>query len=134
MRFGLFVFIAACGCSSAGDQEDSFTCTIGSLTGTWRTHYEETNGNCGPIPDETNVFKPGPPDPACTVRTDKVSADRCRYDSDWTCPTTDKNGTQQWTVVMRQTAAGRLEGTGTVQLNHATGTCRSTYNMTVTKL
>lgn len=37
-------------CSSA---DDVFTdCHIGELTGTWRTHYSETDGDCGPISDE----------------------------------------------------------------------------------
>lgn len=126
------VAIAACGA-----EDDKFTdCHIGELTGTWRTHYTETDGNCGPISDETGIFDPNAPLPAgCTSQGSSVSANKCRGDIAVTCPTTDNNGTQAWVIVVTQTGPGSLKGTGTVQLNHATlGNCRSTYSMTLTKL
>lgn len=135
MRMFVALAVAVIGCSSAeSDKDSSFTCAMGSLTGTWRTHYTETNGDCGPIPDETNVFNPGKFDPACTVRTNKFSADKCRWDADWSCPTTDKQGTQAWVMVTRQTGSDKLESSATVTLSHPTGVCRSTYTMSTTRL
>src|SRR5216684_2038592 len=123
------VMAAIAGCGGS----DHFTCAIGSLTGTWRVHYDQTNGNCGPINDETVIA--GSPAPAnCTIMTNQVSADHCRVDSAFTCPTADSRGSQAWVVTFTQTSNTQLAGSGTVQVNHPTlGTCRSTYNLTMTK-
>lgn len=128
---------AACGGSDSDGAAapPQFECAIGQLTGTWRAQYVETNGTCGPIADET--FIAGVPDPSgqCTVTTSQVSSDRCRIDIAFNCPTTDGQGTVAWVVVLRQTSQTQLSGTGTVQVNHAVlGTCRSTYDITVTRL
>jgi hypothetical protein len=139
-RFGLTGLLAcsaltaACG---ASDEEDSFTdCALGELTGTWRFRYAETDGNCGPLPDETAVFDPSAPLPAgCTRHSTAVAANKCRMDLAWECPTTDRAGTQAWVLVVHQKSHTKLEGTATVQVVHPTlGTCRSTYALTITKL
>jgi hypothetical protein len=124
------------GCGSDNDKDEDFTCALGELTGTWRWHYDETDGNCGAIADETAIFQPGAaPPPGCQIDTQIVSSDKCRLDSAFTCPTADDMGVQGWTLVLHHVAADRLGGTGTAQLNHPTiGTCRSTYNITVTRL
>ena len=118
-------------------RDDFSDCNLGSITGTWRTHYDETNGNCGAIPDETNISTSTtmPSDSACTVTTNVLSDDKCHLDRQFECPTTDGLGTQSWTSAITQTAAGRIEGSATVQLQHPSiGTCRSTYNVTITQL
>jgi hypothetical protein len=123
----------ACG----GDDDESFRdCGLGQLRGTWRIRYTETDGNCGPISDETAVFDPDAPLPAgCTRQAQSVSADKCRMDLAWTCPTTDGAGKQAWVMVMLQRSHTRLEGTATVQLDHPSlGSCRSTYSLAITKL
>lgn len=139
-RFTVSLFVlTALNVSACGSDDDKFTdCHFGdgSLGGTWRTHYVETDGNCGPISDETSVLDTNtPPQPGCTQTTNTISSDKCRADLAWSCPTTDGNGTQSWVVVLTQTGPETIKGTGTVQLNHPTaGTCRSTYAMTLTKL
>ena len=126
------VGLAACvlvACSSTEGSE-TFACSLGSLEGTWRIHYEETDGNCGEIADETVVQ--GATDPgadSCTYAASTVSADKCRWDTDFTCPTTDQRGTQRWTGVMTQTGEEELSGSMTVQLKHPMGTCRGTYRV-----
>jgi hypothetical protein len=127
------VITAGCG---AADDEPFTDCAIGELTGTWRIHYDETDGNCGPMPDETGIFDPSSEMPAeCSVQAKAISADKCRADLSWTCPTTDGKGTQKWVMVVRQRAATKLTGTATVQLDHSSlGSCRSSYAVTATQL
>lgn len=123
----LAVLLAAC-----GGEEDFTECSIGQLTGTWRLHYREVNGNCGAIADETIMMSAA--EPTGTLTGAQISPDRCRMDIAFTAPTTDGQGTQTWTMVFHQTGPGQLEGTGTVQLNHYMGTCRSTYDLTMSRL
>jgi hypothetical protein len=110
-------------------------CQIGSLTGTWRLVYSQVDGNCGPIPSETVQAGTVGAASSCVIQNQTISPDHCRIDSTFTCPTTDGQGTQAWTTVFHQDSDTSLSGTGTVQVNHPTlGTCRSTYNLTMTKL
>lgn len=112
-------------------------CRLGELTGTWRAHYTETNGDCGPIPDETAVFSPGKQDPAtagCKTLTATTSADRCRMDLDWTCPPAKGSGTVRWTGVLRHTGRDTLAADLSLQINIPAGYCRSTYLVTMTRL
>jgi len=120
------VWLASCG----GGSHD---CAIGSLTGTWRLTYAQTDGNCGPISAET-VQAGTPGSPSCSIASRQISPDKCRLDTSFTCPTTDNRGTQSWVAVLHQDSSTQLSGTGTVQVNHPAGTCRSTYNLTMTKL
>jgi hypothetical protein len=126
--------VVLAGCSSG---DPSFTCAIGELSGTWRIHYEETNGNCGAVADETVVLSPAASQAAsagCTYAAQNISSDKCSLELDFTCPTTDNAGTQHWIGSMHQVAADRLEGSYTVQLQHPQlGTCRSTYDTTMQK-
>ncbi len=127
--------LLASGCSSVAQPQD-FTCAVGKLAGTWRFHYVETSGSCGPIDDETGVFEPGTPSaPGCKINSQVISSDKCSVDTNFTCPTADGQATQAWTLALEQVAEDRLTGTGTVQLtNHPTlGSCRSTYTITVTR-
>jgi hypothetical protein len=126
----LLLTAAACGSSD----DDNFTCVLGELTGTWRVHYDETNGSCGPLEDETGIFGLEVP-PGCDVQSRSISDDKCGADMAWACPTTDDLGTQQWVMVVEHTKQDRLSGTGTMQLVHPSlGTCRSTYAITITRL
>lgn len=136
IRFVIILVLGTFGCSADDDKFTDCHLGDGTVVGTWRTHYQETDGTCGPIPDETNIFDPNAaPQPGCTQSQAQVSADKCRVDLAWSCPTTDGNGTQSWVVVLTQTGPGTLKGTGTVQANHTSlGTCRSTYAMTLTKI
>lgn len=131
----LAFLLAAC------DQEEppALVCSLGELTGTWRVTYDEKNGNCGPIPAETVASDaakpPKPSEDPCTRRLHRVSSDRCRFDFDFTCPTTDGAGAQRWVGVTKQTAEDRLESDVTVELDHPElGVCRSTYTATWTRL
>jgi hypothetical protein len=129
----LIAVSAACVVDGA-EEKDELTCALGELTGTWRIQYQEVNGDCGAIPDETSVFDPGTGS-GCTRDTRTISADKCRLDTSFSCPTADRLGTSAWGLVVRQTSETRLDGTGTVQVSHSTlGTCRSTYTITVTRL
>jgi hypothetical protein len=133
--FGLFSALAGCGDNS--DDKSSLKCNINTLSGTWRVDYEERNGTCGPVPSETLTLTVSGLDEGtspCEDHSRSVSNDLCRQDYDYTCPTTDKQGTQRWTGIIRQTAKDRLEGEATAQLSHPTGNCRSTYTVTWTKL
>lgn len=131
----LLLLVSACGSS---DDEPPLVCHLGELTGTWRTTYEERDGTCGPLPAETVSLSPSDPGGGtggCKYATDAISADKCRYDFDYTCPTTDGKGTQRWTGVTRQVEEGKLTGDTSVQLVHPElGTCRSTYTVTLAKL
>lgn len=123
MKSWLFVavFLTACG-------SDAFECSIGELDGTWRWSYQETNGNCGSIPDETVQFVPG------GANQPGISADQCELDVAITGETTDGLGTQAWSIHLEQADEETLDGSGTVQVNHPSGTCRSTYNILVERL
>src|SRR5688572_29357667 len=87
------ILFAACG----GSTEDGFNnCALGELTGSWHFQYTEIDGTCGQIGDDTGV-----PDPEgsvlpteCTYSANDISADQCRWDLSWTCPTGDNAGTQ----------------------------------------
>jgi len=51
------------------------------------------------------------------------------------CATADDLGLQKWTWGLTQTAADQLEGSGTALVDHTTdGNCRSTYDLTITRL
>jgi hypothetical protein len=132
----LFLIVAGGGCSSSKDDVAPFTCSLGEATGTWRVHYDTQDGDCGDVPDET-VLLTGATDGGgqCSNVTGIVSPDKCRTDVDLNCPTTDSKGTQHWTGVLNQTAAGTISGTMTVQANHPPeGPCRGTYTVTYTRL
>ena len=128
----LALSLSACG----GSDTPSFTCTIGSLSGAWQTHYTESNGSCGPIVDETTVFGSSGGSSSCTGVTANVSADHCAIDTTSTCPlsSTTISGTQSWVIHFTQASLTELDGTGTVQVVSSAGSCRSTYAITVKKL
>ncbi len=121
--------------SACGEDDDEFTdCTIGSLPGTWQTHYDLEGGNCGPVPDQTGLVGPDVP-VRCTIQSQTISEDRCRIDYSYSCPMPDGQGTQTWTILLKQTSERKLEGKGSVQVNHPVqGTCQGSYDMTVTRL
>jgi hypothetical protein len=105
---------------------------MGELTGTWRVSYRETNGTCGTLADETVVMGSGANDvaaSACTFGANQIASDKCSQSLDYTCPLKGVSGTQQWVGQLRQTAANRLEGPFTVQVQGAPGVCRSTYDV-----
>lgn len=124
------VLLLGCG---GGEHEEFTDCALGQLTGTWRFHYVETNGDCGPIADET-VMMSAATEPTGSLAGAQISADRCRMDLAFTAATTDGQGTQTWTTVLFQTGPAHIGGTATVQINHPMGVCRSTYDVNVTKL
>src|SRR5688500_9375198 len=66
---------------------------------------------------------------ATAAAPNTVSADRCEQTLDFTCSTTDGEGTQRWVMVLEQVGEDHIVGTGTVQLDHPQGTCRSTYDL-----
>jgi hypothetical protein len=122
------VLAGACG----GDSD--VECKLGELTGAWRFHYVELDGSCGPISDETAVLG-GAGNGACVYYAEDTSADQCETTLDFECPTTDNDGSQRWVMVLEQVADDRIEGSATVQVEHAVyGACRSTYDVTVTAL
>src|SRR5262245_55837616 len=109
LRFALLLFAFVPSCASDDDSAPvpgkDFPCHIGELTGTWRITYEEKDGDCGPIQAETvslDSSSPGGTGGSCKFSTDIISDDKCRYDFDYVCPTTDGKGTVQWTGVTRQ--------------------------------
>lgn len=129
---GLAVVWVLGGCG--GSDAPFADCDIGGLTGTWRFHYDETNGNCGAIADETVALSSSAPS-SCTTNSSSVSGDKCELQDDFTCPLTSGTGSQRWVEVIDQASATEMDGTATVQLvDDAGDTCRSTYNVTVTKL
>jgi hypothetical protein len=128
--------IVACSSSSERTTEEpAFSCAIGELRGTWRISYEETDGNCGPVADETAILNPDadPPDTGCTMHSELVSDDKCRMDMDFTCPLAGGvNGEQRWTGTVRHTEDGILSGSMTIQASGSVS-CRSTYAVTWTR-
>lgn len=108
MMIGLLA-LASCGGGS------DFTCSVGSLTGTWRFKYQETNGTCGALQDETIILGTTTAPSGCTTSADLVSADHCRLDTSFTCPiiSATVTGTQTWTETFSQVSAGELSGSGT---------------------
>lgn len=127
----LVVFLAGC-----GSADEEFTdCRIGELTGAWRMTYAETNGNCGAIADETAIFDPNSgPTPGCVVHSSSVSADKCEGQVDSECAFPDGDGSVRWVMVLDQISPAALSGTGTVQVSSSQLTCRSTYNLDMTRL
>jgi hypothetical protein len=130
---------AVVGCSGA--DEPFRDCNMDSLSGTWRVSYRQTNGDCGPISDETvniSAASSGSSSSSgggCRTLAYGISPNKCRVEQSFTCPTNDNRGTQSWTMVSQQTSPTSVSGTATVQLTHSTlGSCRSTYAMTWTRL
>jgi hypothetical protein len=133
---GIFALIASpLGCSSF---DDTFTdCNLGTVTGTWRIHYAETSGNCGPLADETVMYNGNvtPTSAECGAFSSTSSPDQCRMRGTSECPTADELGVQKWNWGLTQTAADQIEGSGTVQVSGTTdGDCESTYDVTITKM
>ena len=150
--------IAACSCSSstsgAGATDDHrasqpppapFTCALGSLMGSWRIVYVESDGTCGRVADEVaTVPTEDAPDAgasadagvaACTYAARAISADKCSIDLDFTCPLNGLMGTQHWSGTLHQTSATTLGGSLGLQVSGATsGPCRSTYSVRWIKL
>lgn len=121
-------------CSSSGDGgSTSFECQLGTgaLTGAWLVHFTEKNGNCGPIADSLNIVD-GDPDPSCTIKYKTYSADHCKVDQDFTCPTKDGLGTQRWVTALTQVAKDRVSGLATVTGQHPSGNCESMYQVDIT--
>lgn len=124
----------ACG-SEQGATAAPFTCSIGSLSGTWRVTYRETNGTCGPVADEllvepdADAASPDAGADPCTYAARRIAADRCRYDFDFTCPLNGVKGTQRWVGTLRQTSATTLEGPWTLQGIAPDAACRSSYDV-----
>lgn len=103
------------------------------MRGTWRLVYVETDGNCGPVNDE--IFSAGSTsDSKCTTHSSSTSVDGCRADSDFTCPTLDGAGAQRWTGYLEIDSQTQASGVFAAQVTHASGACRSTYDVTATKL
>lgn len=126
----LLLALTACG----GGDDEPLACNLGDLTGTWRVTYAQKDGNCGPLPAET-VSLASPSAAGCVEHSSSISSDRCRVEADETCPTGDGRGSQRWTVVLTQVEAARLTGSATVQGQHSTlGSCRSTYDITASRL
>ncbi len=134
MRYVFFVLFAVVMTACAEEGPAPFAaCTIGELTGTWRIRYVKTQGSCGDLNDETVVMSAEPPKlaAACTYAANNIGADKCTLEQDFTCPTLDNQGTQRWVGSYRQTAAGQLTGSVTLQADHpAIGMCRATYDVT----
>jgi hypothetical protein len=132
--------LALLGCdpdaSETQPEEPGFACAIDALTGTWRVTYSEQDGDCGPVASETvSLGGTGGDAGGCKTTKAAVSADRCSREFDFTCPTTDGEGSQRWTGITRQVSARRLESDATAQLQHPElGVCRSTYTMVWTRL
>ena len=112
--------------SSCSDFSD---CRIGELTGTWRMSYTERNGNCGDVADETVNFNSLGGGGDCAVYAESISADQCVFETDFECPFDGGRGTQRWVLHLRQIGEGRISGTGTAQVQHVSGVCRSTYDI-----
>lgn len=130
----LGVVFAALASACTIEADKAFTdCHIGSLTGTWKYHYEETSGNCGRVPDYLGTNPGTAPITNCTDQTTTPSDDKCTVGLIYTCPTTDGLGSQGWSLHLRQTAADELTGGGTLQITHPTGACQSSYNLTIQK-
>ena len=128
----LAVLVGACSSSTDGDAP-SFQCALGELRGTWRLSYRETNGNCGPIADETVVLTGESSTPAaCQQDAVLISEDKCRMDLDFTCPTAN-GGSQKWAGGTKQVAADKLIGDMTAEARIGTASCRSTYEITWTR-
>jgi hypothetical protein len=133
---GVGLFVLSTGlvaCSSSSSSKPFTACTIGSLTGTWRVTYVETNGTCGKVADETVVLSatttPGAPGmPTCMIAAADISADHCRIDLDFTCPLNGAPGSQRWIGATHQVSATELTSSLTLTVTSPTlGACRSTY-------
>ena len=130
-------FLVGGGCLEDGGDGGYADCSSDPLEGTWRTTYSEQSGSCGAIEDETVSMSTGQNDPqraACTTHSSRRSPDGCTVELDETCPTTDGRGSQRWTIIMNRTSRTRFAGSGTVQVDHPLGLCRSTYGLTMYRL
>ena len=132
MRLLLIASLAApiaCSSSSTGSSGFSGPCHIGELSGTWRVHYTQTDGNCGALPDETVIMDAAPSNSKCTYAAKSISADKCRMDLDFTCPLPAGPGEQHWVGTLRQTGPGSMDGPWTGQGTSLGQTCRSSYDV-----
>lgn len=117
--------MTACG----GDEPTS--CALGQLDGSWFIEYTEMNGNCGAIPAEV-VVDGGVPN-ECVVITNKLSSDLCDLAMRYECPTSDNQGSTEWSVAVTQDGE-LINGLATLQLSHARASCQSTYWLRMRRL
>ncbi len=124
-------------CSGSDDAATPFVCKLGELQGTWRIVYTESDGSCGKVPDEVAILgassADGGTDDGCTYRVNEIAADKCSGDLDFTCPTSNKTGTQHWIGTTKQTSETTLSGTMSLQVELGGNTCRSTYAVAWTR-
>ncbi len=137
MKIGLLIILLAA--LSTGCEEEFTDCQLGLLRGTWRIQFQEVDGNCGAIADDTIVLNPeAEPSPNCTFHSDMISADRCRSDTDFTCEEVNDLGevtlSQRWTGVLEHVDIDTLSGTVTIRSETFGGSCQSTYNVTYRRL
>ena len=139
-RLGLLVgMLLVCGCS--GDDGGSKTPTgpCGKPNGTYRMHYTEQSGDCGPVADNLTTYGTASGSTSTTsscTGTQTPSADGCSItSSNVTCQTDSGfivvTGKMTWTP-------GEATGSATMDteiLNPSkVRICRSLYGVTYTKL
>jgi hypothetical protein len=133
-RLPCFLSLLFCACTIEPTKEEQFeACAIGQLTGNWRFHYTQTQGNCGAIADQTGTNPGAAPGDGCNVESSAISKDKCSVTQRFTCNLKDNLGTQAWVLTLRQVATDRIQGSGSLQINYPTGVCRSAYAIEISQ-
>ena len=125
--FGCVIFSTAC---------RQIDCKPDEFKGTYLSHYEETNGTCGPIPDSlVSDMTAQTAAPGCTVDANRVSDDQCTRETSAHCVLANGN-TVLATGKTEQVEddGSRLEGIVTYTISRAgIVLCQGTYEITATR-
>lgn len=140
----LMILVAVVGCAGATDDgpevdgaEESaepITCDRDDREGTYLVEYDETDGNCGPVPDglvRLGETDPVPdPDVMCTATADdRWSRRECRVESSFDC-LIDGRVYSYVAVLDSNEDASVLSGPMSITVDDV---CTSTYDVTWTR-
>lgn len=130
-KFGImFSIVFSAVIAGCGGEDDSFTCSLGSLEGVWYFDYTQLSGNCGPIQDGIVSL----PTPIQLNGYKNLSADKCNM-SYTTWNEYDDGATfYRETGTATQFSEHFVYGTFTVEIESLyRGNCVGTYDVELTK-
>ena len=125
------VVLFAVGCSGSDDKP---SCDLAHRIGTYVAHFtERANGNCGPLTDQVvKIDNAAALPPGCTKDlADDASADRCRWDRNYTCVAKDGSSVKIQATTTEHDSGKTLTGVETTTLFDADGNvlCTSAYDV-----
>lgn len=135
MRHLALLTILALGCGGGDDSDESFTCELGTIVGTYLLSTEILDGNCGEQTSSLIQLDPNADTGCVNVTEPRASEDRCTFETHAICPFDEfaPGASVESTTFTRQDNddASRLSGTMTITIldGNGTGVCFGTYRV-----